>query len=140
MQTPVKLHYVDDIFYAVKLCICLHNAMVVHHIENGEEQETEDMYDMTTNTENSLELDEEEVRDSAQIDIEAEDNFFAANQHKLNQNSDVVDLELLEKYNRAQFLGQRLRVVNRRWKNLIDKDNHYKLQEAIMKAISKNIK
>ncbi len=59
---------------------------------------------------------------------------------KLNWNSDAVDLELLEKYNWAQFLGQRLRVVNRHWKNLIDKDNHYKLQEAIMKAISNNIK
>ncbi len=140
MQTPVRLHYVDDIFYVVKLCICLHNAMVVHCIENGEDPETEDMYNITTNTENSLQLDEEEVRDSAQIDIKAEDNFFAANQHKLNRNSDAVDLELLEKYNRAQFLGQRLRVVNRRWKNLIDKDNHYKLQEAIMKAVSKNIK
>ncbi len=72
----MRLHYVDDIFYVVKLCICLHNAMVVHHIENGEDPETEDMYNITTNTENSLELDEEEVRDSAQIDIEAEENFL----------------------------------------------------------------
>ncbi len=41
--------------------------MVVHCIENREDPETEDMYNITTNTENSLELDEEEVRDSAQI-------------------------------------------------------------------------
>ncbi len=67
MQTLVRLHYVDDIFYVVKLCICLHNEMVVHCIENREDPETEDMYNITTNTENSLELDEEEVRDSAQI-------------------------------------------------------------------------
>ncbi len=39
--------------------------------------------------------------------------FFVANQHKLNQNNDAVDLELLGKSNWVQFLGQRLRVVNR---------------------------
>ncbi len=76
MQTPVWLYYVDNIFYIIKLCICLHNAMVVNLIENGEDSETEDMYDMAGNNQKGLELDEEEVEDDTYFDIKAEDNFL----------------------------------------------------------------
>ncbi len=44
MQTPVQLHYVDDIFYVVELCTCLHKALVVQCIEDREDPETEDVY------------------------------------------------------------------------------------------------
>ncbi len=76
MQTPVRLHYVNNIFYVNNLCICLHTAMVVHHIEHGQDPETEDMYDVTSTNENAMELDEEEVKDNAQIGINAEDIFL----------------------------------------------------------------
>ncbi len=75
MQTWVRLHYVDNIFYVMKLCICWYNAMVLHFIENWEDPETEDMCNVTSNNKNALELDEEEVKDNTQIDIKAEDNF-----------------------------------------------------------------
>ncbi len=50
--------------------------MVLNCIENGEDPETDDMYNMTSNNKNALELDEEELKDNAQIDIKAEDNFW----------------------------------------------------------------
>ncbi len=111
IQHPLRMHYVDDIFYIVKLCICLHNAIVVRRVENGDDPETEDMYDVTMHDNEEIETGEEiheEVKDDAHNDIVAEDKFFEENQNKLNRNSDAVDLELLEKYKRAQFLGQRL--------------------------------
>ncbi len=77
MHTPVRLHYVDNIYYVVKLCTCLHNAMVVQHIENREDPETEDMYDVTIHNANILELNKEDTKDNAHINIKAEDIFYS---------------------------------------------------------------
>lgn len=73
MQTMVQLHYVNNSFYVVKLCNCLHNLMVAHCIEIEEDPETEDMYNVTSHNENVFKLDEEEVKDNAHIDIQVED-------------------------------------------------------------------
>ncbi len=64
-QTPVQLHYVDDILYVIKLWIGLDNSMVVQCIENSEDPETEDAHNMAIHNANVLELDEEEVRDES---------------------------------------------------------------------------
>ncbi len=111
IQTPVRLHYVDDIFYIVKLCTCLHNAMVVHPIESGEDPETEDTYNAIICNGKDIETCQI-VEDDAHNDIQSENKFFAENQDNLNLISNAVDLESLEKYKRAQFLGHRLRVIN----------------------------
>ncbi len=140
IQHPLRMHYVDDIFYIVKLCICLHNAMAFHRVKNGEDQEEEDMYDATIHDDEEIETRQEtgdEVKDDAHDDIVAEDKFFDENQNKLDCNSDMVHLDLLEKYERAQLLGERLRVINMHWKKLTNKEEHYKLQEAIKLEISK---
>ncbi len=73
------------------------------------------LYDATIYNDDAGETGEEVIYD-AHNDIVAEDKYFAENQDKLNQNSDAVYLELLEKYKSTQFLGQRLRVINRQLK------------------------
>ncbi len=77
--------------------------MVVHHIENSEDPETEEMYNSTIYNGNDMETCQM-VKDDAHNNIQSEDKFFAENQDKLNQNSNAVDLEFLEKYKCAQFL------------------------------------
>ena len=77
--------------------------MVVHQINNGEEPETEQMYEI----------------------------FFKNNMDRLDLDSDNIDLELLEKFECAQFLGQRLQMINERWKKLTNINKHEKLQNAI---------
>ncbi len=57
MQT-VRLHFVDDMFNVVKLCICSYNAMVFHCTKNREYTETEDMYDATIHNDNIVESSE----------------------------------------------------------------------------------
>ncbi len=130
IQTPLQLHCVNNIFYVVKLCICLHNAMVIHCIESEEDLETEDMYNTTICNGKDIETCQI-VEDDAHDDIQSEDKFFAENQDKLNQNSDAVHLALLEKYKCAEYLGHKLRVINMQWKKLSNKDEHFKLQAAI---------
>ncbi len=49
----------------------------------------------------------------------------------------MVDLDLLEKYKHAQLFGERLLVINMRWKKLTNEEEHDKLQEAIKSEISK---
>ncbi len=71
----MRLHYVDDIFYVVQLCICLHNAMVVHNVEYGDDPETEDMYDATIHSNDEMKTGEE-VKDDAHNNIIAEDKVF----------------------------------------------------------------
>lgn len=110
--------------------------MVVHCSKNGKEPEIEDMYDTTIYNNNAVES-SEEVQDDAHNDIIAEIKFFAENQDKLNQNSNAFDFELFEKYKRAQFLGQRLRIINRQWTRLTDKEEHYTQQEAIKLEVLK---
>lgn len=136
IQTTVPLHYVDNIFHVLKLCICLHNAMVVHHIETGEDPETEDMYNATICNGNDIETCKI-VEDDAHEDIQTEDKIFVENQDKLNQNSNAINLELHEKISILNFLGHRLRVINMQWKKLTNNNKHYKPQAEIKLEISK---
>ncbi len=114
--------------------------MVVHRVKNGEDPEEEDMYDATIHNDEEIETRQEtgdEVKDDAHDDIVAEDKFFDENQNKLDRNSGMVDLDLLENYKCTQLLGERHRVINMHWKKLTNKEVHYKLQEAIKLVISK---
>ena len=70
--------------------------MVVHHVEYGDNPETEDMYDATIHSNDEMKTGEE-VKDDAQNNIIAEDKVFEKNQDKLNFNSNAVDLEFVEK-------------------------------------------
>ncbi len=109
-QSPVRLHHVDDIFYIVKLCICLHNAMVVHRIENGDNPEFEQLYEQIDAKEAQSNC---KAKDKAISKIIEEDLFFLNNKQKLDLDSNKIDLELLHKYRHAQNLGQRLQIINR---------------------------
>ncbi len=76
--------------------------MFVHCIENREDPETEDMYDATIYYGNDMEKCQM-VEDDAHNNIQSEDKFSTENQDKINQNSNAVDLELIEKYKCAHF-------------------------------------
>ncbi len=104
-QSPVRLHHVDDILYIVKLCICLHNEMVVHQIENGDNPEFEKLYEQIDAKEAQSNC---KAKDKAISKIIEEDLFFENNKQKLNLDSNKIDLELLQKYKGAQYLDQRL--------------------------------
>ncbi len=73
MQTPVWLHFYD-IFYAIELCLCLHNAMVTSHTKSIEDPEAEDMYDVTMHNNNAVEL-IDELQDDVHNNIKTNDNF-----------------------------------------------------------------
>ncbi len=64
-----------------------------------------------------------EVKDDAYDKIIEEDIFFDMNEGKLNCENDKTDLDLLEKYKCAQYLGQWL-CINRWWKKLINCDEN----------------
>ena len=70
-------------------------------------------------------------KDDAYKEIINEDIFFKNNMDRLDLDSDNIDLELLEKFECAQFLGQRLQMINERWKKLTNINKHEKLQNAI---------
>ena len=93
LQNPVGLHGVDDMYYVVKLCLCLHNAMVIHRTEVGEDPKTEQMYDIEYNGENVKDnIVNEEVCDNAFNDIVEEDIFFEINKERLRLESNQIDL------------------------------------------------
>ncbi len=47
LENPVCRHYENDIFHVVKICFCINNAMVNHHIVTCEDPEKEDMHKET---------------------------------------------------------------------------------------------
>jgi hypothetical protein len=131
---PVKSFFVDDIYYIVKACIALHNMMVKFRL-NLDEQESGDFYDVV---ESQDDADEPASVDEAIEAINREDEYFAQNQDKLDLNGEVVDVELLEKYKRAQLLGNKTRIVEKCWRNLTDTKTHHELRNAIIHDIHRN--
>ncbi len=76
LQSPVHLHYKDDIHYIVKLCFCLHNVMVMRCVENNNNPETEDMYNHTIGTGTTS---DDKMEDNTEYKIQFEVNLFMNN-------------------------------------------------------------
>ena len=133
------MHRTDNLFYVVKLCFALHNAMV-NCIEKGEKPKNETMYDQDNVEIEKLEIKnkDEKVKDDVYMELTEEDVFFQNNADRLDLESDNVDVELLAKYKHAQFLGQRLRLINMRWKKLSNSNDHKRLQNAIKSQLMKD--
>ncbi len=68
------LGHVDDIHYIVKLCFCLHNAMVMQCVENNDDPKTEDIYNHTIGTGTTG---DDKVKDNVDYEIEW-DNIFSS--------------------------------------------------------------
>ena len=47
---------------------------------------------------------------------------------------EVVDLELLDTFKKAQLLGCSTRIVEKRWRHLTDAKSHFDLQKAKIKS------
>ncbi len=85
------------------MCVHLHNAMVVHCIENGDDTGFKQTFEQSNLREKKC---NDEVKDKVYSKILEEDLFFENNKQKLNLNSDKIDLGLLQKCKWAQYLGQ----------------------------------
>ena len=92
------------------------------------------MYEMENDGENAS---SDQVRDEAFNEIVEDDIFFEKNKDRLSLDSYQIDLCLLDKYKCARFLGQRLHIINRCWKNLTNVDEHTKLQKTIKLEVMK---
>lgn len=80
----VKQWFVDDIFYAVKACIALHNKMVECHMENDEEGSENFYKELLVDNDNDI--------NPAVATIDKEDELFANNANKLDINGNKIDL------------------------------------------------
>ncbi len=78
---------------SLKLRVCLHNAIFVHRIENGDDPEFKQTYEQNNLWEEKC---NDEVKNKVYREILEEDLFFKSNKQNLNLNSDKIDLELLE--------------------------------------------
>ena len=112
--------------------------MVIDRIEKGEKPENETMYDQDNVEIEKLEIEkkDDEVKDAC-MEL-TEDVFFQNNADRLDLESNNIDVELLAKYKRVQFLGQRLRLINMRWNKVTNIIDHKRLQNAIKSQLMKN--
>ncbi len=108
--------------------------MVVHQIENGDNPEFEQLYEQIDANEAQSNC---KAKDKAISKIIEEDLFFENNKLKLDCNSNKIDLELLQKYKGAQYLDQRLRIINRRWKHSTNTTDHAKITKCNQKPQNK---
>ena len=121
----ILFHHREDIFYAVRACIAMHNMMVEERILN-DTVEDESFYELVRDV-----PDTPRVPDRAEKDIDAEDEDFALNSSLADLDNDIVDLDFKARMERAQFLPRKTRIIQRRWHNLYNEDAHIRLQNAV---------
>jgi hypothetical protein len=119
LNRPVRMFAVDDIFYVVKACIALHNMMVEVRMDNDEEEHV-DFYEEVV------------LKDPAVEAVEKENEMFEQNADRLDVNGPVLDLKLLEKFKKAELLGDKIRMAEKRWKHLTDPKQHAELTNAVI--------
>ena len=132
MVYPMQLFEVEDMYYVVGGCICLHNMMVAERIKRDEE-ESDNFYETVASKDPTHVgyIPEEVVVDPAVEAIAEEDSMFEDCADTLDLDNDVVDLDLQERLRRAKSLPLRLRYAQWRWGQLTDVEEHARLQNAV---------
>jgi len=131
----IQMHHRDDIFYAVRACIAMHNMMVEVRVENDNEESSsyyEVVEDVTASEEDSY-------GDSVEREVEEEDANIATRMEagEGDLDNDVVDLTLRNQWDRSRFYSQRFKTVQKRWSQLTNTEGHVRLQDAVKRDIYK---
>ena len=123
----IQTHHREDIFYAVKACIAMHNMMVELRVSEHQE-ESSSFYEVVQHQQSA-----EAPVDSVEAEIDSEDAclYNRAEAGEGNLKNDLVDLDLIERIDRSKFYSRRFRVVQRRWEKLTSSSSHLSLQNAV---------
>ena len=124
----IMMHDREDIFYAVRACVAMHNMMVEVRVSEDQE-ESSSFYEVAE------ERPQEPVVDRAERKIAEEDAFFVDNAELADLDNDVVDLAFKERMKKVSFKTYRNRIVQRGWKDLYDPTAHVKLQIAVKEEL-----
>ena len=125
------MHDKEDIFYAVRACVAMHNMMVATRVHEWGLMEDECWYE-SVNT--STDATPPRV-DEAERAVDDEDKYLQENAELADVNNDVIDLDFKEKLERIEFMPRKLRIVQRRWTQLYDVKAHVRLQDAVKKEL-----
>ena len=131
------MHDKEDIFYAVRACVAMHNMMVATRVNEWNEEDDECWYDtVIPSSESSTNAEETSPRiDEAERAVDEDDEYLRANAAMADINNDLVDLEFKDRLERAQFMPRKLRIVQRRWAQLYDSKAHVRLQDAVKREL-----
>ena len=102
----IQMHEREDIFYAVRSCVAMHNMMVEVRVDE-DNQESSSFYEMVSDAI------QDGTVDSVERDVLEEDANIAARMDAGDGdlNNDLVDLELRKKSDRSRFYSQRFKTV-----------------------------
>lgn len=140
VRHPVEKWYVEDIQEVVTTCVILHNMMVEKRINEGETEHV-GMYEIA-----DADIPEAAampvVRDAAQEQVENEEREVEHRMEVVEAHRSIghaiSDTYAKERFRHILLMPQRLRVVLRRWQNLYDKEEHFRLQRAIASELDQN--
>ena len=131
LVNSMQMHHREDIFYAVRACIAMHNMMVEIRVEEHQD-ESSTFYEVVTQEDQEASV---EVVECAVREVDAEDADFEANEEYADLKNDLVDLDFKRKRENAMFMCRKHRIVQRRWRNLYDVVARRRLQDAVKKDL-----
>lgn len=126
----IQLHDREDIFYAVRACIAMHNMMVEARVKEDQQEESS-FYELVTSETSG----EASVPGRAEAEVDAEDAMLEENKCVIDQNQDIIDLDFKRKWERSQFMPRKLRIVQRRWATLYNAEAHNRLRNAVKQQL-----
>lgn len=129
---PIQLFFVDDIWYLVGGTLILHNMMVEERIQRQEE-ESESYYELVADHDPQYRANQQDVTVTAAAEeaIAAEDARFEEHAELADLDSEVVDLTFREQMHEAELLTRNMRYTQFYWRELMDVEEHFRLQNAI---------
>lgn len=133
VKHPMRMFKVDDIFYVVGGTIALHNMMVQEILERDEEEST-CWYDLAADYNPDFRPPEVVATTNAQDVIAGEDRRFEQNAAMADLDNDI-DLNLREEIRRANLLTQNMRFIQYYWAELMNAEEHMRLQQAVKKQL-----
>jgi len=134
---PIRLFYVDDIYYLVGGCIVLHNMMVTERIER-DQRDGSMWYELVAEKDpQNQQYQQQNVTASAaaKAAIAEEDAYLEANAALADPNNNIVDLTFQEKLRQAKLLTKNLRYVEYYWSELNNVQEHMRLQNAVKNEV-----
>jgi hypothetical protein len=144
VRYPIERWDLRRIQEIVTTCIVLHNMMVEKRVVDGDEEvvglyEIFDEQQEEDDEQQEKDDDEETELDQAQEEVEKHDAEVEHRIHVLNKVRDAGQIHLdklaVERFRHMGFLTQRMRVIEQRWAQLYNKDEHFRLQHAIAKEL-----
>lgn len=131
---PCESHSKEDIQACVLSCIMFHNMMVEYRVNSGEEENI-GFYDVVQDTAEVLAG--SPVSPSVTAATQEEENIQKA-LAEVEGGTRTMDSKLREKKRMLSVLDFKTRVAQKRWEALVNKNEHQRLKNAVVRHLHKS--